>query len=52
MNKLFGYAAVAVVAGAAGYIVGKGKGLPEQFSINIPYGPKFSYKKAATAKAS
>lgn len=53
MNKLLGYAVVAAVAGAAGYIAGKGmiKGLPDQFSINIPYGPKFSYKKAAPAKA-
>lgn len=45
---LFGGAAV------AGYVLGRYAGktlsanLPDQFSINIPYGPKFSFKKKAT----
>lgn len=47
---------VLIIAGAAaaGYVVGHFAGkaivanLPDQFSINIPYGPKFSFKRKAT----
>lgn len=39
------YIAAAVAGAAVGVVIGKG--LPDQFSINIPYGPKLSYKRKA-----
>lgn len=47
---------VLILAGVAavGFVVGRYAGkeivanMPDQFSINIPYGPKFSFKKKAT----
>ena len=45
MNKLIGYAACAVGGAVVGYAVGtllRSK-MPDKISINIPYGPKFSY---------
>jgi len=42
-NAMMKYVAAAVAGCCVGLIAGKG--LPDQFSINIPYGPKFSYKR-------
>lgn len=49
MNKFLLVGAAAVVGAGLGYIAGKGlvKNLPDEFSINIPYGPKLSFKRKA-----